>query len=84
MKVRTWIDGRVRSSFWKPYIAWFLSGVSASQLMSDIDIMCNKIRLTKPILVKGDGPFHKVDKWLKNFYSESSAKITTGHYHPDW
>lgn len=84
MKVRTWVDGRVRSSFWKPYLAWFLSGISASQLFADIDIMCNKIRLSKPTLVKGDGPYHRVDGWLKSFYSESSSKVNSGTYRNEW
>lgn len=84
MLVRTWVDNRVCSSWWKPYIAWFLSGISASQLYSDIEIMCNKVRLKKPLLVKGDGPFHKVNNWITQFYSESSATVTTAPYKQDW
>jgi hypothetical protein len=84
MLVRTWIDNRTRSSFWKTCIAWVLTGISASQLYSDIDIMCNKIRLKKPLLVKNDGPFHKVNNWINQFYSENSSKVTTAPYNKDW
>jgi hypothetical protein len=45
MRVRTYIDNRVRRSFWKRIIAFLLTGISASQLISDIDILCNKIRV---------------------------------------
>ncbi len=84
MRVRTWVDGRVRYSFWKPYVAWLLTGISASQLMSDIDIMCNKIRLKKPILQKGDGPYNRTNGWLHQFYSEHSADVGSCGYKNDW
>ena len=50
MRVRTFIDYRTRWSLWKRILAWILTGVSASQLISDIDIMENKIRRDKPML----------------------------------
>ena len=45
MRVRTWIDGRTNNNIFIKCIAWILSGISASQLNADIDIMVNKIRL---------------------------------------
>jgi hypothetical protein len=84
MKVRTWIDGRCARSWWMPSLAWLLTGISASQLMSDIIIMCNKIRLKRPVLVKGDGPFSKTNNWLNQFYSEHSSTVSTCAYKNDW
>jgi len=90
MKVRTMIDDRVARSFWKRCIAWLLQGISASQLMADIDIMCNKIRLKKPILQPFDGPYNRTNRWLKQFYSDGSKKFneeifnSTTAYQNDW
>eukprot|EP00927_Polykrikos_kofoidii_P049440 TRINITY_DN43490_c0_g1_i1.p1 TRINITY_DN43490_c0_g1~~TRINITY_DN43490_c0_g1_i1.p1 ORF type:complete len:460 (+),score=48.71 TRINITY_DN43490_c0_g1_i1:137-1381(+) len=72
MKVRTYCSSR---SWLKRFIAWLVSGVGASQLALDISIFENKIRLKKPNLVKNDGPFHRVNAWLKQFYSPSSALV---------
>jgi hypothetical protein len=73
MRARTWVDHRVRSSYFKRCIAWLLTGISASQLASDIIIMENKIRQRKPILQPFDGPYNRTNAWLKMFYSADSA-----------
>ena len=66
MRVRTFTNSRnplVRA------LSWLLQGVSASQLAADIVIMQNRIRLRKPALQPFDGPFNRVNAWLKTFYS---------------
>lgn len=88
MKVRTWVDGRVKHCWWKQYVAYILSGVSASQLAADITIMCNKIRLKKPILQPFDGPYNRTNGWLNRFYSKSSTAVSQSAacsgYKNDW
>lgn len=88
MRARTWIDSRVHTSLYKRCIAWLLTGVSASQLASDIEIMKNKIRMRKPILQPFDGPYNRTNAWLKTFYSaqkvESSEIKECGGYSNDW
>ncbi len=73
MRIRTWVDGRVKHSWWMKHLAWFLTGISASQLRADIDILCNKIRLKRPIFQPYDGPFNRTNAWLRNFYSKSTT-----------
>ncbi len=85
MRVRTWMDSRVRNSYWKRCITWVLTGISASQLQADIVILENKIRQKKPILQPFDGPYNRTNAWLKMFYSAGSA--ATGDcnaYKNDW
>jgi len=85
MRVRTWCDDRVATTFWKKWIAWILTGISASQLQNDIVILENKIRQKKPILQPFDGPYNRTNAWLKQFYSASSS--STGDckaYKNDW
>jgi hypothetical protein len=85
MRVRTWVDGRVASSFWMPWLAWVLTGISASQLQADIMILCNKIRQKKPILQPFDGPYNRTNAWLKQFYSASSTAVNECRgYKNDW
>lgn len=85
MRVRTWVDGRVASSFWKPWLAWVLTGISASQLQADIMILANKIRQKKPILQPFDGPYNRTNAWLKQFYSASSTAVNECRgYKNDW
>lgn len=64
-------------------LAWLLAGLSGSQLASDIAIMENKIRLAKPQIKPFDGPYMRTNAWLKQFYSEGSAK-TADRYCLDW
>ncbi len=89
MRARTFIDARTASSLWRRAIAWLLAGISASQLAADIDIMCNKIRLKRPILQPFDGPYQRMNTWLKQFYSEGSDKLAASchevvAYANDW
>ena len=60
MRVRTWIDEKTHTSYFNIFIAWLLTGVSASQLAADLDILENKIRMSKPIQQKEDGPARRV------------------------
>ena len=86
MRVSTWVDEQTWRSPVKSFIAWLVSGVSASQLQSDIDILSNKIRLKKPILQPFDGPYNRVNAWLKQFYTAASANVgkATCSYKNDW
>eukprot|EP01033_Poteriospumella_lacustris_P011412 gene11412-8121_t len=85
MKVRTMVDGRVWASLWVRGIAWVLQGISASQLNSDIDIMCNKIRMKKPMLQPFDGPYNRTNRWSRIFYSEGTTKVNAcDAYKNDW
>ena len=86
MRVRTYIDYRVRWSLWRRFVAWIVTGISASQLISDIDIMSNKIRRNKPMLQPFDGPYNRTNAWLKQFYSEGSdaANDVKAPYSNDW
>lgn len=86
MRVRTWVDNRVRFNLLKRFIAWLLVGISASQLASDISILENKIRLRKPLIVPFDGPFNRTTAWLKQFYSAKSPQPgeVFGAYQNDW
>ena len=85
MRARTFIDHRTHTSYFKTFLAWILSGISASQLQSDADILSNKIRLKKPTIQRYDGPYMRINSWLKQFYSEGSAKVGTRPYGSmDW
>mgnify|MGYP003386453679 CR=1 FL=1 len=84
MKVRTWIDSRTQNSPLITAIAWLLAGLSASQLASDIDIIINKIRPKKPMIVPDDGPFNRTTAWLKMFYSDSSGQVGLEGFKNDW
>ena len=84
MRARTWIDSRVQSSIVTRCIAWILTGVSASQLASDIDILQNKIRLRKPILQPFDGPYNRTNAWLRMFYTENDKETRECGYANSW
>ena len=84
MRVRTFIDKRTWRNPLVYAICWVLSGISASQLQSDIDILTNKIRLRKPMTQRYDGPWGRVNGWLKQFYSEGSDSVGQASYCPDW
>lgn len=87
MRVRTWVDSRVKYSYVKKWIAWVLSGISASQLLMDVVIMENKIRLKKPCVQPTDGPYNRITAWLRNFVSAGSERNCPGHleaYKNDW
>lgn len=64
-------------------LGWVLTGLSASQLGSDIEILENKVRLNKPMIQPFDGPFMRTNAWLKQFYSENSKGVQD-RYKLDW
>ena len=84
MRVRTWVDQRVNNNILLKWLAWFFSGISASQLWADIVVMNNKIRMKKPVLQPFDGPYNRTNAWLKQFYSESSSSVSQQGYRNDW
>ena len=85
MRVRTWIDRRANATILTRTIAWFLTGISASQLNADINVLQNKIRLRKPMIQPYDGPYNRVQAWLKQFYSEGTAAASKcDAYKNDW
>ena len=84
MRARTWINKATKNSLYVKSIAWILEGISASQLASDIEILCNKIRLKKPLIVPDDGPYNRTNAWLRSFYSEKSTEVGHSCYKNDW
>jgi hypothetical protein len=87
LRVRTWMDPRVARSPLIQAVAVLITGISASQLNADVDILENKIRLRKPLIQPFDGPYNRVNAWLKQFYSEGSEKcghISCEAYKNDW
>lgn len=74
----------MRNSYLLRGLAWLLTGISASQLQLDVDILNNKIRLKKPLIQPFDGPYNRVNAWLKQFYSEGSVNVGKGCYKNDW
>lgn len=83
MRVKTYITHETNSSLFARSLAWLLTGISASQLASDIKILENKIKLRKPILQPFDGPYNRVNTWLKQFYDENSYE-NQDKYKNDW
>jgi len=81
MRTMVWLS----NNSWKLYIiSWIVVGISLSQLLADINIMENKIRLSKSLITRYCGPFNKVNAWLKdNFYSKSSKDVGK-HNYDDW
>ena len=79
MRIRVWLSD---SSLRLRFVAWFIVGIAISQLLSDIEIMENKIRKKKPCITKKCGPYNRVNTWLKNFYSKSSKDV--GKSDLDW
>lgn len=84
MSIRTYVDKSIR---WNPlsrFITWVITGGTLTQLMSDVVVMSNRIRLKKPLSVPNDGPYSRSNAWLlKNFYTESSEQVGKG-YRNDW
>eukprot|EP01034_Spumella_vulgaris_P026940 gene26940-33592_t len=76
MRVRTWMDSRVATSYWMKYLAWVITGISASQLQNDIVIMENKIRQKKPILQPFDGPYNRTSELAQQIMvAEEALKL---------
>mmetsp|Transcript_15357 Transcript_15357/g.23354 ORF Transcript_15357/g.23354 Transcript_15357/m.23354 type:complete len:496 (-) Transcript_15357:252-1739(-) len=53
---------------------WYVVGNWLAQWTNDIEIWENKLHLSKPCLVKGDGPILKVRRWLKQFYPDTKQQ----------
>jgi hypothetical protein len=84
-RMRTWIDGRSNNNFFIKTLAWFMAGIAASQLKADADILEYKIRLRKPFVQPFDGPYNRINAWLKTFYSEGSDNAARcDSYKNDW
>lgn len=82
MRVRAWFNRQ--NPLWR-LLAWLVTGVSASQLAADIDIMQGRLRPKRPMVTKKCGPYQSTSRWLKQFYSKSSASISTdGTFPADW
>ena len=85
MRVRTWIDGRANNNIFIKTLAWFLTGISASQLNADVNVLENKIRLRRPMIQPFDGPYNRAQAWMKRFYSEGTeAAGKCDAYKNDW
>lgn len=54
------------------WLVFYVVGNWVSQWRNDIDIWENKVHLRKPLLVKGDGPIHRLRKWYGQFYPGGS------------
>jgi len=52
------------------WLVYYVVGNWVSQWRNDLDIWENKVHVAKPLLVKGDGPIHRVRKWFRQFYPE--------------
>lgn len=50
------------------WLTHYVVGNWVSQWRNDIDIWENKIHLRKPVLVRGDGPIHRLRRWYQQFY----------------
>jgi cholesterol 7-desaturase len=52
------------------WLVYYVVGNWVSQWRNDLDVWENKVHLRKPLLVKGDGPIHKLRKWFGQFYPD--------------
>jgi len=82
-RAQYYLDGKSRYNPLARFIAWIITGIGISQLEADTIILEKKIRLRKPMLQAADGPWNRVNSWLKHFYSESSSKCHL-HIKNDW
>jgi len=58
-------------------LASYVVGEWVSNWWDDVGVWEEKIRRAKPKLVKGDGPIQRGRGWYKQFYSESSEKVSS-------
>ncbi len=54
-------------------IVWYVVGNWVSQWKQDIQIWENKVYNARPMLSKDDGPVHRMRRWYRQFYPESTA-----------
>jgi cholesterol 7-dehydrogenase len=52
----------------------YVVGSWISQWRNDIEIWENKIYRQRPLLAKGDGPVHRLRRWLRQFYPDHSSR----------
>jgi cholesterol 7-dehydrogenase len=55
-----------------PLFVKFVIGEALNAFVDDMIVWANKTYSFQPILVKDDGPMHKLRRWYKQFYSASS------------
>lgn len=63
VRFRWWSDSKIPRA-----LAWYVVGHWISQWRADVDVWENKIMRRKPVLVRIDGPVHKMRRWVKQFY----------------
>jgi hypothetical protein len=61
------------------WVAYFIAWTAEGAVFQDKPIWENKIHLSKPHLVKGDGPFTQHKSWWMQFYSDNSHKWAQDH-----
>lgn len=83
MRVQTYLSGNAKYNPIARFIAWLIVGISTNQLEADTIIIEKKIRLKKPLVQSTDGPWTKVNNWLKQFYSSNSSQCHL-HIKNDW
>lgn len=54
-------------------LVFYVVGNWVSQWRADVDVWENKMHLRKPLLVKGDGPVHRLRRWFSQFYPEPTT-----------
>ena len=84
MRVRTWIDERTSRSWFKRFVAWLLVGISTSNLANDLTVLERKARYKKPLVQPFDGPFNRVNAWMKQFVSPSTQNVGEKLCCSDW
>jgi cholesterol 7-dehydrogenase len=60
------------------WLVYYVVGNWVSQWRNDIDIWENKVHLRRPVLLKGDGPIHRLRKWFGQFYPADAADAAPG------
>jgi cholesterol 7-desaturase len=60
------------------WLVYYVVGNWVSQWRNDLDIWENKVHLRKPVLVKGDGPIHRLRRWFRQFYPEGTMPTDEG------
>lgn len=59
-------------------LVWYVIGNWIAQWRNDIFVWENKIYLSRPLLVRGDGPVAKLRRWYAQFYSETNMNENPG------
>jgi len=77
---KTWIEDSWYIDRKVPrFIGWLLAVTAKGALDQDKPIWENKTYHSKPLLVKGDGPFGDFKRWWMGFYSENSQQYSDEH-----